>query len=252
MSFVQELEKLFHWLINHSLQAGVLVLLVLSPVVHGRDFFILDGNSFQASVGERGRFAFNYVPPVEMTVALKIPTGPGSWTSRRLGTVQVDPGETAHAEFPENGRTVTGKVEVTGTNAPFDFQNALAALERGDKAILQEMAQLKTAEAWRKFRESPAVKATLKSHQRYPVRLDQNGSFRTEVIPAGTYEFSVLPNPIRFRQGVPTHSVQMLLSSRVITVPKPKNASEPGPLNLGTLKLQTLTIPVESPSFRGE
>ena len=196
-----------------------------------------------------GRFVFERVMPGEVSVSRKIQIRPMTTSSSHSVQVDVVAGETARMVIGGTGRPIIGKVTAAGAIADqVDWSYSLNWLHRKQPqaeppAGLDNDAKQKWHEAWRK---SPAGKASRRAQRWYAVKLEPDGSFRTEDVEAGPYELFIRVNerPLDpYKVGLGSN----LLGSarRDVTVPEMPDGRSDHPLDLGTISLEPAKKPAE-------
>jgi hypothetical protein len=169
---------------------------------------------------------------------------------RQLGDVEVKAGQVAQVNFGANGRTVTGRVNLTGTNAIADLAHTQvaihsgSALRSGSLKFLERLEKFGTAEARKAFFESEEFKNAMKDLHYFPATILPDGSFRVEDVPPGKYELSISLNPVSQKQVL----TQVIFSSlQEFDVPEPKNPGDATPVQLGAIDLKRFAITVDLP-----
>lgn len=205
--------------------------------------FHLDLNAYQAKTDAQGRFVITYVPPGTHQLAREVPEGSG-WTQETLGTIEFKPGATKRVTFGGNGRTVVGRLKV-GDNAPKDWQDGALFL-RTASPFANKIMEARSPEQRRKIIQSSEYQREMMNLRILPATLSADGSFKAEDVVPGKYELSLdLFKPGRLPPQPRT--VTYLFSDAVLTVPK-VDGSNDTPVDVGTVKLKTMTVPTFFPS----
>jgi hypothetical protein len=124
--------------------------------------------------------------------------------------VDLEGEKTYHVNFGGEGRPVTG-------------------------TVVQPELPKKLSWLWAKYTVTTKADAAAADQQKYySVKIEQNGDFRIEDVPPGTYEFSIALNSSmpRGSPGTPAASVV-----REFTVPADIEAQSDHPLDIGKINL---------------
>ena len=166
---------------------------------------------------------------------------------QRLGSIAVKPGETVHVSYGGDERAISGKVTVPGTNPPVNFSQARATLHSGATFKMLEQVKLaKTQEERMALFRSEAFQQALTNPREYVVQLTDDGSFKTEGVPAGNYEMAV-DFMDRREPAVPSSS-RAFISPRQIMVPPATGTNDDSVVTLGTIELKLLSMPNPEPA----
>jgi len=221
----------------------------------------------------RGRFYFDRVPPGDWRVSLVSRVNDPSGQSLPFShgqPLRVLSGATNRVDFEEAGRSITGRVQITGgdpadvdwsRDAHFLTLQISGAPDSGPpnlskaKTDAERLKLLKDFNAKQSaFWSSPKGRAVREAQRQYALIFDTDGAFRADGVPPGSYTLSIAPTD-------PTHDLQTLLplgsAQQTVKVTAPK-AGEP--LDLGTIKLATRSIarlgkaapPVKLKTFGGQ
>lgn len=228
-----------------SLQALAPPFQIVSQSKAGRlPRLIYENSAFQAKTDNQGHFTMIFVPPGEVTVDRLIrDEGNRSYTTRRLGTLDVKAGEVTAAHLKSNGRTVTGKVAFKGTNS--------AALSGGQAFLntipTEFLIKLRsgTLEERSAFMRSPEFKAVQSDARYFPATLLTDGTFRVPDVTPGKYYFGIDPKLPRLVQAgeAPTNLV-MFASAQEIVVPASEDKNSETPFDAGTLAVKAFGFSV--------
>jgi hypothetical protein len=202
---------------------------------------IYDYNDFQARTDEQGRFIITYVPPGERTLAQLVPMGNGSKLHQRLGNIIVEPGQTVRVNYGGDERVVRGKVALVGTNVPASFTKARATLNAGASfRMIEQLKQAKTQEERMALFQSEDFQKAMSQPHEYSLQLGEDGSFKSDAIPAGKYEMAVdfsRPSP-SFRP----EDAQAFMSPQQLIVPPAASTNDDSVVDLGTIELKQLSV----------
>lgn len=119
---------------------------LISPLAPDIQPLFYDDSAFQAVTDEEGNFTITDVPPGEHSIVRWMPMGNGLRRQNSVGLVDVKPGETTHVSFGGGGRTLAGKVMMTGTNAPLNWLQTSASLHSAIARWFDKMSSAKTPE----------------------------------------------------------------------------------------------------------
>jgi RNA polymerase sigma factor (sigma-70 family) len=154
---------------------------------------LLTLHSFQTSTDAEGRFAFDDVPPMEVTLAWMIPTGGGGARYSHGMPVDVRPGTTTEVRFEPGGRTVRGRFQLAG-NPEIDWPRQARPASLSVKmekppyqALSASMDPAQREKAYADFWESAEGREWSRRNRSFGVRLEQNGNFEIPAVPAGEY-----------------------------------------------------------------
>jgi hypothetical protein len=198
-----------------------------------------DFNAFQAKTDDHGRFVITYVPPGNQTIAKLVPYG-GGWMHRQLSSVEVKPGQTLKVELGGQGRTVIGKVEMSGTNALSDWGASLTAT--ASHQIMDKMFQAKTQRERMAIMQTKEYQTAIKNLHSYPIILETDGSFKTEDVLPGKYGLNMnyFPRGNMIRSST---TATYVTSVRDLIVPEPSNTNDDSPVDLGIIQVKSVTMP---------
>jgi beta-lactamase regulating signal transducer with metallopeptidase domain/uncharacterized GH25 family protein len=198
-------------------------------------------NDYKARTDNEGRFVLTFVPPGEHILARMVPEGNRSWTSDRLGVVDIKAGETKQVELGANGRTVIGKVRVIGTNAPPDWHQGQLQLQTYSK-LLEQFQQARTQDQRMEIMRSPSYQKEAMNIHDYPATLSPDGSFKAEDVVPGKYDLNIQlfkPGPMAF----PPAQITYLKSTREVNVPEAVGSND-ARVDVGTIDLATFTVKI--------
>jgi hypothetical protein len=171
-----------------------------------------------------------------------VPEGNGAQMHSSLGTVTVKPGEVVKVQFGGGERRVLGKVFFADTNAPKDLSHATVTLHSGATfKMLQRLQQAKTQEERMALFQSAEYQQTFMAPREYPVTMLDDGAIKSEGIAPGKYELGVYFNDRNTMVYPPSNNVFM--SPQEIIIPA-ANTNDDAPVDLGTIELKKLVLPV--------
>ncbi len=210
---------------------------------------------------EDGSFVFEKVPPGERKLYLqyKFQDGPGIIPLSHGTFVKVKPGETAEAVIGGTGRPVVGRIEVIGGDASaIDWLGDVHSLQPkvtdqpgGEAPYNRQFASNEErqkvyqeyAAKQRAYWTSEAGRARQQADKSYVLVFSEDGSFRVDAVPAGTYTLNVAP-------AEPGEQPYMRKSlgnlTKEVTVPPAPEDKPDEPFDLGTLELKLRQAPSRS------
>jgi peroxiredoxin/protocatechuate 3,4-dioxygenase beta subunit len=160
-------------------------------------------HTITAKTDDEGRFECVRVPPRNIAVGRQMKTGTNMTLTTHQTIVALEPGKTAQVMIGGTGRPVTGSVEIAPEMKAKGWSNfGMSSLI--EKVVLPEWPvpqgykemSLQEKQTWRtRFMESPEGKAFValvakrqNEQRRYPIKVEADGSFRIEDVPAGSYD----------------------------------------------------------------
>jgi peroxiredoxin len=202
-----------------------------------------------------GRFAFSYVPPGEVNVALGVRTDLGggryriSYSHRQW--LQLKPGEQKRVQIGGEGRALTGQAvlpkhdEVAWRFADASLREEIDLPEPprpDDWATMDREAKQQWYRRWKQSEAGQAFQRKREQAQRqrnrYSFKLESDGRFRVYDVEPGTYQLSIeahAPPPNnRCGFGETIGSI-----GRTVNVPETDDST---PIDLGTLELTPRTV----------
>jgi len=206
-------------------------------------------HDLQAQAGPDGRFTFERVPAGKAQVAVQVKTGERSTTFTQATPVDVKAGETVEVQVGGTGRPVTGRVSVPAEVAGnvdwsavrFSFSTKVDVRRPklpDDWADMDDAARRKWGEAWQQGPEGRAQQAAYQAARHFAARLDGQGKFTADDVPAGTYTAMVMlmapPKGDR-----PSTDVAAMVQHE-FTVPPSKGAEADEPLDIGVIELKPM------------
>jgi hypothetical protein len=160
---------------------------------------------------------------------------------QRLGNITVAPGETVRVNYGGDERAVSGKVALVGTNVPSSFSQARATLHAGASfRMIEQLKQAKTQEERMALFQSEDFQQAMSNPHEYSIRLANDGSFKTEAIPAGKYEMAIdFSEP---SQSFKPDTAQAFMSPQQLVVPPATSTNDDSVVELGTIELKKLSV----------
>ena len=192
-----------------------------------------------ATADDEGRFVLDRVPAFRGTLYQTVRRTnlfSGSHTGPK---VEVAPGETLVVTVGGGGRTVIGRI-ASATNPPLeiDFNRCAGNLvQTVPKPPIPEGLNAEESRAWRanweKTPEGKAMRELQEGRRYYPVRFEDDGSIHVEDVRPGAYELRLSIVAASDKALKPAPIVQS-----VVVPEMPEDGSDPGPLDLGTIKVK--------------
>jgi len=178
-----------------------------------------------------GRFDFASVPPGEYRIRSTAAGGGG-----QSGDAIVRSGDIASIKIGGTGRPLTGRIVVAGSDPSVSSKigSASLALKLPDDNIPSPS----DAAAYRQWMESEAALARSRAQRSYGLRLEADGTFRLEDIPAGTYTLTVIVGPTMRMSTAGTPAQRPERLTHDIVVPEMPGGRSDETLDLGTITLQ--------------
>ena len=138
---------------------------------------------------------------------------------------------------------MTGKLIFNGTNLP-DLESCRAFLQTPIAKLIAQMQSAKTLEERQAFLKSEAFQAAATNHQQFLAKLNRDGSFSTEDVPPGNYEFSIEPEMRRLNGAgqFPTNLL-MFTSTQNFVVPPVSDKNDTTPIEAGTVEMKPVSLP---------
>ena len=150
--------------------------------------------NFTVRTDQNGRFRLTRVPP-NMTFQISKPVRIGNSSMYSHGIwLQTESGKTHHVQVGGTGRPLIGKVVVPGTDSNKLTSTNVSALT-GAPALPADYDQM-TDEEHRDWHRTWVASTSLRDRRlmsslRFPIRLNQDGTFRIDDVPAGHYNLNI-------------------------------------------------------------
>jgi protocatechuate 3,4-dioxygenase beta subunit len=194
-----------------------------------------------ATADDKGRFAFDRVPPGEATVARGVRVNDRMTTYVNSTPVDVEAGQTARVQVGGTGRPVVGRVTANGGAAvgvsfPPHANHIRAKVK--PPVLPEGLNPEQRAEwmrVWGQTVEGKAYRRAASLH--FPVMVEPDGSFRAEEVPAGTYTLMIQAHPPGAGQQVP-FGEPLATATREFDVPEIPGGRSDEPLDIGTVDLK--------------
>ena len=159
-----------------------------------------------ANTDENGRFRFERVMPGEVSVSKAIKISDRMTGSSHAKVVTAEPGQTVEVNIGGGGRAVVGRIDIPSDVKKGSWMIGDASLRTIVKppkmdvptADLQKMTMEERMAWFEKWKQSPEGKAFEEEQRKYQeqskyygVRVESDGSFRVDDVPAGAYTLNI-------------------------------------------------------------
>jgi hypothetical protein len=211
-------------------------------------------HDLQARADQGGRFTFERVPPGHATVSVQVRLGESTTGYTQSTPVEVKAGETTEVKIGGQGRPVIGRIVVPDpVKANVDWSHSHTSFStkvdvRRPKVPdnwreMDDAAKRAWAEAWERTPDGRAQKAALEQRRQFTIRVNPaDGTFRTDDVPAGTYQMMlVLNGPPAGRQqpfGQP-----IATATHEFTVPEIPGGQSDEPFDVGVVETKVVPSP---------
>jgi hypothetical protein len=210
--------------------------------------------SMQTTPDSEGHFQFQQIPPGQHQIAVMFPS-----TQNRYGPyipaeshgllLDVASGEVTNVVIGGNGRTVRGQIKIVGNETQVDWHRdahfltlkvdlpgtTMRAPPPGLSVEEQSAFLMREQQRVTAIRQSSAGQRALRNEHSYFLQFANDGSFRADSIPAGTYYLNLSFT----RQGQQAwESVNIAQLNREVTVPEGNT-----PVDFGELEIQPDAAP---------
>ncbi len=194
---------------------------------------------YRTTADSGGRFAFERVRPGKVDIAREVKLSDRMTGYSHSTPIEVGPGATVRGDLGGTGRPVVGRVVAPGgekIDLTFGQNSLRAALPQPDvpKGLTNE-EKAEWYEAWTKTPEGKAYAEG--ANRNFTVKVEGDGSFRVEDVPAGDYEVNIAINepPVGNACGI---GGDLLASARrKFTIPAMEGGRSDEPLDVGTIEL---------------
>jgi len=188
--------------------------------------------NYKTTTDDEGRYVIERVPPGEVYVGREIKLSDRSTAYSHATLVDVEPGQTVWVDIGGTGRAVIGRLVAPGVaNVNWTLgMNSLRPSPPPSNLLLDLANQLKAPEKPASPRRSPSS---------YALKVEADGSFRVDDVPAGDYDLSIR---IYERPAGEYRVFGELLGSAThkVVVPEMPGGRDDEPLDIGAIELTIL------------
>jgi peroxiredoxin len=210
-------------------------------------------HDLQAQADQDGRFTFDRVPPGPAQVSVQVKLSENTTTYTQSTPVEVKAGETAEVKIGGQGRPVIGRIvvpdEIKGSvdwshsHTSFSTKVDVRRPKLPDNwREMDDAAKRAWAKAWEETPEGKAQTAAVQRAKHFTIRVNADGTFRTDDVPAGTYQMMlVLNGPPAGRQqpfGEP-----IATATHEFTIPEIPGGQSDEPFDVGPVEMKVLRHP---------
>jgi hypothetical protein len=190
------------------------------------------GVSLFSRTDEEGKFVFSMVPPGEYHVAV----APYSFMEGQSAVTLVKAGATSLVHLGGTGRPVIGRIVIIGSDYRVDWRRASAKISLKLPEVQAPKPQ--DGASYVAWLQSEDRVNQLRSLRNYPFVVTEDGSFRVDDIPAGTYVLTIAALIIDTSLPEPTGKRQVITKEFVI--PEMAGGRTDAAFDLGVLTLQSV------------
>lgn len=201
---------------------------MVAPKQTGPGGLNYDFDSYRTETDEQGHFTFTNVPPGTRQLVRIISRGGGSWSWSHIEPITVKAGEVTRVIYGGHGRPVIGKVVSSDPARKVEWQSGYHNLATQMPRPPSGLGAL--IRAWA---QGPEVKAARQTYRYYAVQFAEDGTFRIEDIPPGSYRLSC-----NFSEGGQMGGRPIGSLNKDVVVPEMPNGPTDEPLDLGQLTLE--------------
>ena len=195
-----------------------------------------DFQTFKTRSGEDGSFSFDNVPPGERQLVILVEIGEGQnrmWSHSHIEPIVVKSGALTEIVYGNQGRPVTGRLKLDSSDLTIDWNNGHRTLGTRQLRPPSKM----TAEEQKAWYQSPEAIESRKNYRYYSFKINDDGTFRIENIPSGSYDLNIhlnQPGADRFR-GRP-----IAMHRQEVEIPEFSNRVSDEPFDLGEISISAL------------
>ena len=214
---------------------------------------------------ETGRFRFERVMPGEVSVAKSVKINDRMTGSSHATNVTARPGQTIEVTIGGTGRPVIGRVDIPADLKTNSWTIGDASLRTSVKppkmdipAAVQKMTMEERMAWYEKWKQSPEGKAFAEEQRKYQeqskyyaVRVEGDGSFRVDDVPAGAYTLNITLADMP-RAGAGPLGEELATINHQFTMPPVAGAVSEEPFDLATLpvtRINQVKVGEVAPAF---
>ncbi|HEY7120113.1 MAG TPA: carboxypeptidase regulatory-like domain-containing protein, partial [Tepidisphaeraceae bacterium] len=159
-------------------------------------------HDIQTATDTDGRFTFPKVPPGRASVAVQVKLSENMTGFTQSTPVTVKAGETVEVNIGGTGRPIVGRIkapaelkDVNWSASQSGFMTKIYAPQPRFPDNWNEMEQAdrqKWIDAWNKSADGKAQREAVEKRRYYTLRVNQDGSFRADDVPAGEYQANIV------------------------------------------------------------
>jgi peroxiredoxin len=206
-------------------------------------------HDIQTATDTDGRFNFPKVPPGRASVAVQVKLSENMTGFTQSTPVTVKAGETVEVNIGGTGRPIVGRIkapaelkDVNWSASQSGFMTKIYAPQPRFPDNWNEMEQAdrqKWIDAWNKSADGKAQREAVEKRRYYTLRVNQDGSFRADDVPAGEYQANIVlttasgNNTNRFLETIATGNLDF-------TIPEIPGGRSDDPLDIGTINLTAI------------
>jgi len=201
---------------------------------------------FKATTDSDGDFAFESVPAGWVKIGRQAKMGKSAWSITSRIATEIKPGETTNVTIGGVGRPVVGRCVTPQSydkRIDYGFGTRLLTSHRDDPpypANFEQMTKRQQTKWGNEWAQSKEGRASFRNYQlkekTFAFKLNDDGSFRIDDVPAGKYDILIWIEDSRFNEeGLPE---EIASYHSIIDVPDFPGRRTDEPFNLGDLELK--------------
>jgi beta-lactamase regulating signal transducer with metallopeptidase domain/uncharacterized GH25 family protein len=201
---------------------------------------------------ENGQFAFNRVPPGRNYVSQEVRLNENMTTTSQSEMVEVKPGQTVELKLGGVGRPVIGRVNVpaevagkinwtTGNSSISTKVNVPGPKLPENWEDMTPGERNKWQTDWQKTPEFKAQQLAYQKVKHFSLKVNSDGTFRTEDVPAGTYLITIMA----FKEGGGQRGPMepMAIGNGEFTIPEMPGGRSDEPFDVGKIDVKVMRNP---------